>query len=344
MFDNAPALYIEPPVDGSFQPFFGTEGFDDMEVEAATTTDWPPQWQKPETDPDIAAFLQSQMDLGGPDADSDADLLPVQAPEEDMDGVERPHPQVDEDAPMDFDGPTTTDLAPQESADDKSVDDVPVSPAQLPSLVGPAVVIQAGPIPNVEMGEAPEPDQATSPPTTSTFSEPPAASARTFPSDREIWKAIPPIGILTRDLVKKFPGRIPTGTGLDTRIFRDAVRRCAFRDAGDPHWYPHHWPDAEKDEAAGQKKLDDKASEIRANGLGAGICYPGAQPFNSSEQPPSLTSYPTADEVYYSIPPGEGITLAALKAKFQSRLKGHDSSKWNAMVSGVSWSRNTRRI
>jgi hypothetical protein len=42
MFDNALALYLLPPVDDSFQPFFGAEGLDDIEVDAVPTTDLPP--------------------------------------------------------------------------------------------------------------------------------------------------------------------------------------------------------------------------------------------------------------------------------------------------------------
>jgi hypothetical protein len=189
----------------------------------------------------------------------------MRAPEEDIDGVVCPHTQFDEDTPMDFDGHPTTDLAPQVSAGDENMDNVPASPAQLPNRVGHAAVIPAAQTQNIEIVEAPIPNHVT-PPTTSALPEPPEVSAVTFPSGRKIWKAIPPIGILTRDLVRNFLGRLPNGARLDAIIFMDAVRRCTFGDAGDQHWYPKRWLDVEKDEVARQKMPDDKTREIPANG------------------------------------------------------------------------------
>jgi hypothetical protein len=57
-----------------------------------------------------------------------------------------------------------------------------------------------------------------------------------------------------------------------------------------------------------------------------------------------LTTYPTADEVYYAIPPTGGISLTALKAKFQDRIEGQEKGRWLTLVGNASSSSKKMRI
>ena len=134
--------------------FFGVEGLNDMEVDPAPSTNLPCQWQSPETDEGIAAFLRCQISSGDLDMDIDSNPLPAQAPEEDMDGVELEHTQFGEDAMMNIDESPPTCATSNILTEDQNMDDVPEALLQSPNPPpGPPAATQAA-TQDTEMGEA----------------------------------------------------------------------------------------------------------------------------------------------------------------------------------------------
>ena len=167
-----------------------------------------------------------------------------------------------------------------------------------------------------------------------------------FPSDREIWAAIPDLGITMEELLNKFSHMISTADMGSRARFEKVVRHRAYQYPGNENWYQIIWPLPEGEEAVQGPSKDAAAQPVpvvnetdRYGQQGASSFLPdttaAAAMVQDPPRPPPTSFFPSKKEVLM-VMSLEGSTITELWAVFGStRVPKDRKAEFDQMVREV---------